>query len=238
MNRFLALALIFVGFSALSYGCTAEDEVKRGEEGEYCSNSDEDCREGYLCDRNRCRAIEIDGTSCESMCERINSCGAEEPDCLGTCLETIDGDCSNDSPCPWSDDAVEVFGSCFVNDLTCDQIINENAPQLCYEAIPLDQQREQICLNFTTATEICNPTQNTDTLRSQCYYLARTSAEASWQRVFECAARINDGFCGEIGDCLNAVFALEPTYELGDDIIDFNNQTGLNNTPVPIPVPL
>lgn len=224
----LLIALIFLG------SCTAEDEVKRGEDNEYCASSNADCREGFLCDRNRCRAIEIDGTNCESMLQKINFCNAEQPDFLQTCLNTINGNCPEDNPCPWSDEAVESFGTCVVDDLTCDQIINDNAPQICYSAIPLDQEREQICQNFIVATNLCVADQNTDELRSQCFYLARTSTEASWLRVFECTARINDGFCAEIGDCLNAVFNLDPTYNLGEGNIDFNNQIGDNNTnPVP-----
>ncbi len=204
--------------------CTADDETKQGAAGEYCNNSDLDCRPNHVCDRGVCRIQEIEGTNCESMCQKIDFCNSTIDNCLTACLATIEGQCPASNPCPWSDSAVAAFGTCIIDDLTCEQIRTEDVPQLCYESIPLSQTRREVCENFIAASDLCQPGIDTEQVRSRCFTLARTATEASWGRVFECTARINDGFCAEIGDCLNQVFVLDPAIDLGDGQIEFNRE--------------
>ena len=191
------LALIIV---TLMLGCRADDTIKQGADGEFCNDSDLDCRPGHICDRSFCRAQAIDGTNCESMCQRIAFCEADEPDCLQTCLATIAGGCSAENPCPWSDEAVDTFGSCIINDLSCAELQSGDAPQICYEQIPLNEERRAICDGLIEAGTSCEPGADTVRLRSACYRLARTTTDEGFARVDECTDRVEDGFCSEIED--------------------------------------
>jgi len=107
MNRII---LLVMGLALV--GCHADDEVKQGVQGEYCVDSDADCRQGYVCDRGYCRLLSIDGTDCRAMCARIASCGVVDESCVDDCQATVAGDCGGSLPCPWSDNAVDQFGNC------------------------------------------------------------------------------------------------------------------------------
>lgn len=214
----ILLALAMLMFASLG-GCRAEDEIKQGAAGEFCNNSDTDCRRGSICDRGICRPQEISGTNCESMCQRIEFCEAEEPDCLATCLATIAGGCSVANPCPWRDEAIEAFGRCIIDDLSCAEIQGGDAPQLCYQEIPLDEARQAECDSLVSAAVTCNESAETMQLRQSCYRLARTTTDAGFDRTSQCSSRVEDGFCQEVEDCLNAVFLLDPPLQLGDGSI-------------------
>jgi hypothetical protein len=53
-------------------------------------------------------------------------------------------------------------------------------------------------------------------LRNRCFLLGRTNTQDSWERTDPCVDRIDGGLCGEIEDCFNSVFELDPAIELGD----------------------
>lgn len=203
---------------ATAWGCRADDEIKQGVEGEVCTVNDFDCRDGNVCDRGFCRASVIDGSNCEAMCERISLCDAEEPDCLEACFATTNGACSEANPCPWSDEVVDTFGTCIVEELTCEQIRTENAQGLCLARLPVDERRADVCDDLTQAAITCNPDADTGDLDQRCDLLARTATDAGFQRADTCFERVVDGFCAEIEECLNSVFVLNPNLDLGDSM--------------------
>lgn len=197
-------------------GCRADDTIKQGIEGEFCNNRDDDCRDGHVCEAGVCRATEgSSSVTCAQMCARLDECQSGEEDCISDCRATIQGTCET-LPCPWSADAVDAFGTCITEELTCEEIRASDAPQECYRRIPISQEREGRCQAFIAAADRCRPGVVVDELRNRCYLLGRTSPDTSWARTDACVERVGDGFCGEIADCYNAVFELESTIDLGD----------------------
>jgi hypothetical protein len=215
MRKPLAVILVFVTASIFG-ACRADDVVKQGIEGEFCNNRDDDCREGHICQDGICRALEGSGSiTCAEMCQRLDECQSGETNCEADCRATIQGTCDG-TPCPWSPEAVDAFGMCITEDLTCDEIREVDAPQECYRRIPIDTDRETRCEAFIAAADRCNSAAATSELRNRCYLLGRTNTAESWERTDPCVDRIDDGLCGEIEDCFNSVFELDPAIELGD----------------------
>lgn len=221
----LALLLCIVSIT----GCRADDTVKQGIEGEFCNNRDDDCRDGHICQDGVCRATESSGITCAQMCARLEACQTGEENCEADCRATIQGTCAN-LACPWSAEAVQSFGLCITEGLTCEEAQASDAPQECYRRIPITTDRENRCEAFIGAADRCNPGVSTSELRNRCYLLGRTSTDDSWARTDACVARITDGMCTEIEACFNSVFELSPAIELGDGNI---SDAMLNNTVVP-----
>lgn len=211
MRTFFLIASLLVAFT----GCKADDTVKQGIEGEFCNDNEDDCREGFSCQDGVCRGGETSGITCAQMCARLEECNTGEPNCEPDCRATIQGTCAT-LPCPWSDAAVESFGRCITEELTCDEARAVEAPQECYRRIPIATDRENRCQSFLDTADACNPGVSTTELRNRCYLLGRTSTDESWGRTEPCVSRIEDGMCAEIEACFNDVFELSPAIELGD----------------------
>ncbi len=216
MNRII---LLVMGLALV--GCHADDEVKQGVQGEFCDGADSDCRQGYVCDRGYCRLLSIDGTDCRSMCARIASCGVVDEGCIDDCQATVAGDCGSSLPCPWSDNAVNQFGDCIVNTLTCDQIEAGDGPQLCYQELDLSAERKAICDGFVSVLDLCNAS-STEALIDRCYQLARTATDASFTRTNTCTELATDGLCVETAECVSAIFVIQPAIQV-DPLLNNSN---------------
>ncbi len=203
--------------------CRAEDTVKQGIEGEYCNNRDDDCRDGNICQDGVCRSTGVGTITCAQMCNRLEACNTGEEDCEADCRATIRGTCLT-LACPWSADAVDSFGRCITEELTCEEAQASDAPQECYRRIPIATERENRCEAFIAAGDRCNPGVSASALRNRCYLLGRTSTAESWARTDACVERVAGGFCAEIEACYNGVFELSPAIELGDSQIGAGNE--------------
>lgn len=189
--------------------CRAEDSVKQGVDGEFCNGGNDDCREGHVCENFRCHALNAAASiTCGAMCERLQECNAAESDCESRCRVTFEGECDTIA-CPWSAEAIQAFGECITEDLTCDQAQDSSGPQVCYSRLPLPAERKARCDSFLGAADRCSDG-NRDQLRNNCYRLGRTATEASWQRTDGCVDRIAGGICSDAISCLNTVFELTP----------------------------
>lgn len=217
-------AMIFLSILITLVSCRADDEVKRGGEDDFCNFRDSDCRDGFICQSGVCQALVNTNTgtySCADICARLDECGAGEDDCVARCDATFQGSCEG-LACPWSADAVESFGTCIVDELTCEEARQSDAPDTCYGQIELADDRRERCDAFVAAAERCNGDADTGSLRSQCFLLGRTATDESWARTDSCVDRIAGGECSEIGDCFNTVFELNPLLLLGDDSLNVN----------------
>lgn len=217
----LTLFSVFV----LAQGCQAATEIKAGGEGEFCTGADVDCREGFVCVAGTCRG-QGGGSgqySCTTICNRLAECSTNEDSCVSSCEATFRGRCAG-TPCPWSTQAIDSFGKCIVDDLTCEEARAADAPDTCFGRIPLDSNRENRCDAFVAAANRCGAS-NTQTLRNGCVLLAKTATEASWNRTDACVERIAAGDCGGTGTCFNSVFGLMPTIDLTGGPLNnqFNN---------------
>lgn len=201
-------ALILLGVLLVS--CQATDEVKQGFALETCNGSDSDCRPGHACLAGMCRPSAIAGFDCPAMCEKIRSCGAESDECLGECEATLAGDCDASSPCPWSEEAIVSFGTCIVSDLECSDIIDGDAPQLCYQQLPLAADRSERCDELLSALDACRiEGQFRSEVFQGCYRLGRTATAESFERIEPCESAASLGNeCSTLQECLENVFRL------------------------------
>ncbi len=225
--RHAALALVF---AVCLVGCSADQDVKQGSEGEICNDRDIDCREGHVCSLGVC--VEIDGGaySCADVCNKLQGCGAagDLDTCTAQCRSQFEGACET-LPCPWSPSAVDIYSACIVDDLACSQLEDvTEARDFCFATLPFPENRQIICEEFVTAAEACSSDANTPLLEIRCARLARTTTDDSWRRTEACTTRVADGFCAEIEDCLNDVFDIN--LELGEGTTD-------GGDPIPDPVP-
>lgn len=202
------IGLLVLTLGVMLPACRAEDTVKQGVEGEFCNGEADDCRAGHACVNYRCQSLNGGSVTCGVMCARLQSCNAAESDCEASCQLTFEGLCEG-LPCPWSEAAIEAFGTCIVDELTCAEAQDGNAPQTCYSRIPLDIDRKARCDAFLGAADRCS-TSDREELRQSCYRLARTAPESSWVRTDGCVERIASGVCDEAIRCLNTVFELSP----------------------------
>lgn len=197
--------LLVLCFIALQVGCVAPEITKQGSVGEYCAYGDTDCRPGLICDQSVCNYLLVDETvSCESMCERLASCETGEDDCIQRCRNTIDG---------WGLDAIRHFGECIIGGLTCEEARRDDAPQVCYDRIPLDDARNDQCTAFLEEVKTCYPESSRearDELLRKCRYLARTASDEKWSITDSCVESVEVGVCEEVVDCLNSVLQLRP----------------------------
>lgn len=226
-NCFLLLVGLLFSM-ALVPACTAPEEEKQGYLGEFCSK-DLDCRDPLICDSVRGECSEGNtppAVSCRAICEqRANTCNSKEnncPDgnnylcCYKSCRITVQD---------WSKPAIDAFESCFVNDLTCEEAISEDAPSICVSRLPLPEDRKAVCDRFESkGRTISNNTDAVDDLRLECRVLARTGPQESWADALACDDNSisNDEFV----TCVNMVFE------------DLNPQLTNDNKPDPEPVGL
>lgn len=229
MSRMLfSIAIAFSVAGGLT-ACQAEETVKQGIEGELCNNRDDDCRDGHICENGVCRALENTGAiTCAEMCARLDECQSGEENCEADCRATIQGTCT-ELPCPWSAEAIDAFGTCITEELTCEETRQTDAPQECYRRIPITESRESRCEAFIAAADRCNPGVSATALRNRCYLLGRTSTDDSWARTDACVDRVSDGLCDEIEDCYNSVFELSPAIDLGDGSIGGGGDNPVND---------
>lgn len=204
-RRWLSLGLMLLAVASLGLvACQAALDTKRGALGEFCNNRDSDCREGLICEEGVCvTANPVITDSCTQVCNRVDTCGVTEPNCIADCQQEIQN---------WGDGVVENFADCIVNDLTCEEIgrTASNAAQLCYDRLPLDEERVDSCRDLVTEIENCNPGASTNRFRSDCVYLARTAGEQTWtDATGGCLDALEFGTCGEVTDCVNTVFGYE-----------------------------
>ncbi|TXD35963.1 hypothetical protein FRC98_14930 [Lujinxingia vulgaris] len=204
-NRLIApIALVaLLLLSSMLGACRASDSIKQGNEGEFCNGFDDDCRAPLVCDESVCRnPLGVEGYDCRTMCEKLDTCESAASDCRVRCENTIR---------QWSLDAVEQFGRCIVDELTCEETREAEAHQLCYVRLDLPEDRQARCDDFLAARGECRPGESTEPLRQACYQMARTRSDIFWEYSDACAERIEDGVCADIVACFDQVFDLEPT---------------------------
>lgn len=196
-----ALFLLAIGPGLLiNSGCTAEDVIKQGAEGEYCNGIEDDCRPGLACINSICQGLANDST-CGTICDRLADCGRNQTNCEVACDNTIR---------QWGEQQVEDFAACMTEDLSCEEIqAADEPPQECYNRLALPNERSDRCEDFVVAAQECGVT-DTDILRRECRYMARTRSEDYWALSDECVARVADGVCPDIVTCLNDVFDIDP----------------------------
>ncbi|RAL22164.1 hypothetical protein DL240_09930 [Lujinxingia litoralis] len=194
-------ALVVLSLNVLA--CRADDTIKQGNDGEFCNGADDDCRAPLVCEDFVCRSpLGVEGLDCRTMCEKLETCEAAESDCRPRCENTIR---------QWSLDAVEQFGRCIVEDLTCEEAREADAPQTCYVRLDLPLDRQMRCDAFIDAHGECLPGESTEPLRQACYRMARTRSDVFWEYSDACAERIEEGVCEDITACLDQVFELGDT---------------------------
>lgn len=231
-TKAIGVALALACSVTALWGCRADDVVKQGVEGEFCNNRDSDCRDGHICEDGICRALESTaGVTCGEMCQRLEECATGEEDCEADCRATLAGTCEA-TPCPWTSDAIEAFGTCIIEELTCEEAREADAPNTCYRRIPIPDERANRCDAFVAAATSCSPQVVTTELRNRCYLLGRTNGPESWARTDGCVSRVSDGLCTEIGDCFNAVFELESRLDLGTGSIGSGGGDDIDVVPV------
>lgn len=167
------------------FGCGADDFTRQGNLGEFCNGRDTDCRPGLLCQQQVCVNANPSPFDCDAICERFDSCEASIESCAVACRITVE---------TWSSRALEAFGQCVVEDLTCEEIDGSFAPQTCYERIPIDADREQACEQAQSRCSL------SDDARRGCFRSARVDIESEWQKSEACVSEIRT--CDEVNLCL------------------------------------
>lgn len=201
----MILAVVSLGLAA----CQAAMETKQGGLGEFCNNRDSDCRPGHVCESGVCVvANQLISDACQQVCERISNCGVTEPNCITDCQSELGGGQTQGN---WGDEAVEIWSDCVVNDLSCAEFGDtaNDAAQICYDRLPLDEQRVERCRTFLDEGRACNSGTAPDGFQSECVYRARTHDEERWAQTDECVDAMEFGDCSDVIDCLNATFSLE-----------------------------
>ena len=204
--RKLSLQFLLLALALMIFGqaCTAEDAIKQGAQGEFCNDFDDDCRSGLSCVNFVCQGLANEST-CGAICERLEECGRFQDNCEVVCDNTIR---------QWSDQAIDDFAGCLTEDLTCEEIQEvEEPPQECYNRLALPDDRRDRCEDFIASVRSCDGSIDTEELRTECRYMARTRSEEIWSLSDECVARVEDGVCPDIFECLNTTFDLPTPLE-------------------------
>lgn len=204
-RRMLPLFMMILAVASLGLAaCQAAMETKQGGLGEFCNNRDSDCREGLVCDQGVCVSANPAAMSaCERTCNKIDSCGVTEPNCLIDCSNEIQN---------WGDGVIDTFAACVVDDLSCDEIGDtaNSAAQICYDRLPLDDARTERCRTLVQEIQSCRPGADTGHFQSDCVYLARTAGQTLWNdKTDACAESVEFGECNETVDCVNNIFRYE-----------------------------
>lgn len=206
----LVLTTTLLGAAA----CTAPEEDKLGYVGEYCK-TDTDCLgadvidEDLICQANRCvsTAVTPERETCQKICDRlVGECSRNEANCVSSCAQTTDG---------WSVGALDLFATCAIEQLTCEEARTANAPQICYQRIPLPSVRKQRCDLFIRKAQEYDGASDTaafEALRDSCYRLGRTGTDADWDATTQvCEDELGQSSVAEFISCLNTAFTLSLT---------------------------
>lgn len=189
-------------------GCRADDETKRGAEGEFCGGADNACRVGLTCVDGICESPVSDlDFDCTDVCETLRSCGTLEQGCPQACAEAIED---------WSPRAIESFGQCFAEDVTC-EIASDDPQQFCYDNIEIPDVRSERCSLFAETVRSCDEAADTEDLRRSCFRTARVGTDEAWSATARCEDAVETGICSGFGTCLNEVF--DTSYSLPDNEI-------------------
>lgn len=179
--------------------CSAATQTKQGAPGEVCNGGDTDCRPGLLCQNSVCTLPDsVTSQACQRSCDKISSCGVSDLNCMGECAETV---------ASWSESVIDEFADCLSNDLSCDEIgaSANDAAQVCYDRLEVDQTRLDRCRDFKTALNNCNPNRSTTRFESACIRMARTTNDEDWGQTGAC---IDAATCQEGTSCIDRVFGL------------------------------
>lgn len=187
--------------------CTADDEVQRGDVGEFCNGRDSDCRTGLVCDNSVC--VEPGPQpiyDCADICSRLAECEAREGTCQSDCrISTTD----------WELRARNEFGVCMVEDLTCAEALANDPPQLCYSRIEVPTARRARCDSFVDFARECGaPTSTLEQVLEGCVAVARVSREVRWDDTAQCASQLETGICSQVATCFNEVLELSSPVSL------------------------
>lgn len=190
-------------------GCRADDEVRRGVEGEFCNGRDDDCRAGLLCEAGVC--VDLGPASlysCDEICTRLAQCDAAEPGCASDCRVTTED---------WSGVATDAFGKCLVDELSCAAARERFAPQTCYSRIPVAAERRERCDAFVQDARACGADLETlERVLEGCVALARVSVATRWEATARCASAPETGVCSQTATCFNQELDLDPAISLGN----------------------
>jgi hypothetical protein len=206
MARLWSLVALLATATLLTLGCRAEDEVKRGAEGEFCDDIVDACRTGLTCVDGICQGsastLEFD---CTDVCNTLNGCGTLDSNCTQACLQATQ---------EWSDRAIEAFGECFANDVSC-EIAADDPQQFCYDRIEIPEGRSERCSLFAETVRACDPDADTEDLRRSCFRTGRVGTDEAWNASDRCVDAVDTGVCSGIGTCLNDVFGT--SFDLPDN---------------------
>ena len=201
----LSLPLVF------GLGCIAVQEDSRGFDGEFCTVNSH-CQAGDQCINKVCVATpEVDlstseGRNCDKICTYLQrSCGSTDQSCYRSCLGIVTD---------WKPAAQESFSACFAGEdsssISCDEALKDDAPNICYNRIPLAADRQSRCDNFVSRARF-NTTGSDEEfveLRKTCQQIGRVYPDVEWNKTAACA---DNGLNTEqFVDCLNKVFILSP----------------------------
>lgn len=205
MARFWSILLVTLLALASSVGCRADDEVKRGAEGEFCGAELDACRAGLTCTDGICESsgptLDYD---CDDVCLTLRQCGTLDQGCLQACVDAVK---------EWSPAAVESFGECFATDVTC-EIAADDPQQFCYDQIDIPEPRAQRCSLFAQTVRECDATADTEDLRRSCFRTGRVGTDEAWAETDRCEAAVSTGICSGFATCLNDVF--DTSYDFPD----------------------
>lgn len=216
----IILSTLVAAFAVAVINCTASETTLQGAEGEYCNGDDLDCRAPLLCVDYVCTySDEVYWEECSDICDRVDDCNVVIDDCLSSCVN---------STYQWSEEAVELFRACFVDDLECQQLQeSENPPQTCYSQLPLAEDRAERCRLFVDAARSCGADDDEAShLRSRCRFMGRTRSAEVWAYSDECVHRIADGVCQDIYACFDETLDLDPPLGDGSHETDANDDNG------------
>jgi hypothetical protein len=199
-RRVFSMLLLVLASAGILSACQAALETKRGGFGEFCNNRDTDCRDGLICEDSVCVYENPQaGTSCENICRKLETCAIEQGNCLADCGQTIQN---------WGESQISDFEMCIVDEQTCGDLGDsaDAAAQTCYDELSLPVEREERCQRFINKVAECDSSINTQTLRSECIFAAKTVDEDTWSNTDSCIDAVEFGTCDEVYSCLNSVF--------------------------------
>lgn len=203
------LSLGFILMLTMALGCQADDDVLKGDIGEFCNNNVGDCRDGLACIEGICDTAGPQPLySCQDVCDKLGSCDAAERNCFANCRVTVQD---------WSQRAQEEFGACVVIDLSCDEARESDVPQTCYSRIEIPVDRQERCSEFVSSSRACGAS-DLQPLGRACNALARVGTDADWQETDPCVDALNS--CAELETCLNATMDINPELRFGNVMTD------------------
>lgn len=213
LKSYLGLPVLCLAVALSLFNCKASTDQKRGGCGEFCNNVDIDCREGLVCEQNECVEIR-EGTcglpenirvTCENICSRFERCQVpgNQSNCFDSCTQTIED---------WNDNAVNTFGRCLIDDLSCQRLQQQDeATQTCYQRISLPSNRRSICerVQQTFQQNQCVDGRYIKSFMRGCLDSARTDREAIWKDVLDCRNAAQQGDCQLTRQCTSQLYNLE-----------------------------